>query len=69
MKKVSGHAAYRMKERGLSVEDVKDALTGASISYPGNRKHPDSECYQHKGMRMVVSPQGVLVTAIDLEDN
>lgn len=67
MKKVSGHAAYRMKERGLSAEDVKEALTGAGISYPGNMKHPDAECYQHKGMRMVVSPDGVLITAIDLE--
>ncbi len=69
MKKVSGHAAYRMKERGLSAEDVKEALTGAGISYPGNMKHPDAECYQHKGMRMVVSPDGVLITAIDLEAN
>lgn len=69
MKKVSLHAAIRMKERNISPSDVKDALTGAGITYPGNRKHPDSECYQHKGMRMVVSPQGVLVTAIDLEDN
>lgn len=69
MKKVSGHAAYRMKERGLSVDDVKDALTGAGISYPGNMKHPDAECYQHKGMRMVVSPNGVLISAINLEAN
>lgn len=69
MKKVSLHAAIRMKERNISPSDVKEALTGAGITYPGNRKHPDSECYQHKGMRMVVSPQGVLVTAIDLEDN
>lgn len=69
MKKVSGHAAYRMKERKLTAEDVKDALTGAGITYPGNKKHPDAECYQHKGMRMVVSPSGVLITAINLEDD
>jgi len=69
MKRVSLHAALRMKERNISPDDVKDALTGAGITYPGNSKHPDAECYQHKGMRMVVSPQGVLITAIDLEDN
>ncbi len=66
MKRVSGHAAYRMKERGFSVDDVKDALTGAGITYPGNKKNPDAECYQHKGVRMVVSPDGVLVSAIVL---
>ncbi len=69
MKKVSVHAAARMKDRNISPSDVKDVLTGAGITYPGNKKHPDAECYQYKGMRMVVSPQGVLVTAIDLEDN
>lgn len=69
MKGVSGHAAYRMKQRKISAEDVKDALTGAGITYPGNSKNPDVECYQHKGMRMVVSKEGNLVTAIDLEDN
>lgn len=66
MKRVSGHAAYRMKERGFSVDDVKDALTGAGITYPGNEKNPDAECYQHKGVRMVVSPEGVLISAIVL---
>lgn len=69
MKKVSVHAAIRMKERNISPNDVKDALTGAGIIYPGNSKHPDAECYQYRGMRMVVSSQGVLITAIDLEDN
>lgn len=66
MERVSGHAAYRMNERGFSVDDVKDALTGAGITYPGNKKHPDAECYQHKGVRLVVSPDGVLVSAIVL---
>lgn len=66
MKKVSGHAAYRMKERNFSTDDVKAALTGAGITYSGNKKHPDAECYQHKGMRMVVSPDGILISAINL---
>ncbi len=69
MKKVTVHAAVRMKERNISPSNVKDALTGAGITYPGNKKHSDAECYQYKGMRMVVSPRGVLITAIDLEDN
>lgn len=66
MEGVTAHAAYRMKERGLSTDDVKDALTGAGISYPGNKKNPNAECYQHKGLRMVVSQDGVLISAIVL---
>lgn len=66
MKSVSGHAAFRMKERGFTVEDVKEALTGSGITYPGNKKHPDAECYQHKGARLVVSKNGVLITVMDL---
>lgn len=66
MKSVSGHAAYRMKERGFTVDDVREALTGSGITYPGNKKHPDAECYQHKGARFVVSKSGVLITVIDL---
>lgn len=69
MKKVSVHAAARMKERNISPDDVRAALVGAGITYPGNSKHPDAECYQHRGMRMVVSSKGILITAIDLEDN
>jgi hypothetical protein len=69
MKKVSGHAAFRMKERNLSVNDVKEALTKAEITYPGNKKHPNAECYQHKDSRIVVSPSGVIITVIDLEDD
>ncbi len=66
MKGVTAHAAYRMKERGLSIDDVIDALTGAGISYPGNKKNPDAECYQYKGLRMIVSQDGVLISAIVL---
>lgn len=69
MRKVSVHAAAKMKERNISPSDVKDTLTNASITYPGNIKHPDAECYQCKGMRMVVSLNGILITAIDLEDD
>lgn len=66
IKKVSAHAAAKMKERKISPSDVKDALTGAGITYPGNSKHPDAECYQYKGMRLVVSSNGVLITAVAL---
>ena len=69
IKSVSGHAAYRMNERKISTDDLKDALTGAGITYPGNSKHKDVECYQYKQMRIVVSPEGKIVTAINLEAN
>ncbi len=65
MKKVSGHAAYRIKERGAGVEVIRDVLTNSSISYPGNI--PDTECFQKGKWRMVVSNDGTLVTAVDLE--
>lgn len=66
MSGVSGHAAYRMKERGYTIEDVKEALTGSGITYPGNKKHPDAECYQYKGARLVVSKRGILITIINI---
>lgn len=58
-----------MNERKISTDDLKDALTGAGITYTGNSKHKDVECYQYKQMRIVVSPEGKIVTAINLEAN
>ena len=69
IKSVSGHAAYRMKERGYSVDDVKEAITGAGIRYSGNKKNPDAECYQHNGTRIIVSPEGKIVSVVKLEDS
>lgn len=69
IKSVSGHAAYRMKERGYSVDDVKEAITGAGIRYSGNKKNPDAECYQHNGTRIIVSPEGKNVSVVKLEDS
>lgn len=69
IKSVSGHAAYRMKERGYSVDDVKEAITGAGIRYSGNKKNPDVECYQHNGTRITVSPEGKIVSVVKLEDS
>lgn len=68
IKSVSGHAAYRMKERGYSTDDIKEAITGAGIRYSGNKKNPDSECYQYKGTRIIVSPEGKIVSVVRLED-
>lgn len=68
MKCVSAYAAYRMKERGFSVEDVKGALTGAGISYLGNKKNPNSECYQYKGLRLIVSENRVLISMVALKE-
>lgn len=69
IKSVSGHAVYRMKERGYSVDDVKEAITGAGIRYSGNKKNPDVECYQHNGTRITVSPEGKIVSVVKLEDS
>ena len=69
IKSVSGHAAYRMKKRGYSVDDVKEAITGAGIRYSGNKKNPDAECYQHNGTRIIVSPEGKIVSVGKLEDS
>lgn len=64
MEKVSFHAAERMMERGASVDVVKDVLTNASISYPGNKS--GTECIQKGNWRMVVSHTGTLISAVDL---
>lgn len=69
IKSVSGHAAYRMKKRGYSVDDVKEAITWAGIRYSGNKKNPDAECYQHNGTRIMVSPEGKIVSVVKLEDS
>lgn len=69
IKSVSGHAAYRMKKRGYSVDDVKEAITWAGIRYSGNKKNPDAECYQHNGTRIIVSPEGKIVSVVKLEDS
>ena len=65
--KVSGHAAYRMKERNYSSSKVEEALTKAEITYTGNKAN--SECYQHGSTRLVVSDTGVIISVIDLEEN
>ncbi len=67
--KVTGHAAYRMKERGYSTDDVKEAVTGAGIQYPGNKKNPNAECYQYKGSRIIVSSDGAIISVIRLEES
>ena len=66
MKSVSAHAAYRMKERKISSQDVIEVLTQSSIRYPGNFTSQNTECYQHNGTRLVVSTDGVLVSAVKL---
>lgn len=69
LKRVSGHCAYRMKERGIDTNDVKEILTESGITYPGNKKHKDATCFQHNGCRFVYSKDGVLITVIDLEED
>ena len=58
-----------MKERNFSVFDVKEILTKANITYSGNSKHSNAECYQRDGKRLVVSSKGVIITSIDLGDD
>lgn len=69
LQKVSGHAAYRMKERGLTAEDLRKIVTEPSCTYPGNRKHKGATCYQRDGKRIVMSQSGVVITTVDLEDS
>lgn len=64
MQSVVPHAAQRMRERGISCDDVKDILTTASISYPGNKQ--GTNCVQKGDKRLVYSDDGVLISAIDL---
>lgn len=66
---VSSHAAYRMKERGITVDVVKDCLTTAPLVFPGNKKHKDATCFQKDTYRLVYSKNGVLITAENLEDD
>lgn len=66
MTRVVPHAAQRMRERGINLEGVKDVLTTASISYPGNTA--GTTCVQKNGWRAVYSDDGALISIIDLDD-
>lgn len=63
---VSHHNAQRMLERGISVETVKDALSTASISYPGNT--PNTTCVQKNGLRIVYNNKGNIISSIVLRE-
>ncbi len=63
--RVSGHAADRMIERKKSANDVKNALSNAKISYPGNK--PDTHCVQENNLRIVYGDDGSLISAIVLK--
>lgn len=67
LKEVSPHAAYRIKEWGFTLDDVRSALTDPEINYPGNAKHKNSTCFQRGNMRLVYSEDGVVITTIDLK--
>lgn len=58
-----------MKERGITVDVVKDCLTTAPLVFPGNKKHKDATCFQKDTYRLVYSKNGVLITAENLEDD
>jgi hypothetical protein len=68
LKEVSPHAAYRIKERGFTTDDVRDALVDADVTYPGNRKHKDATCFQKGNLRLVFSKNGVVITTVDLDE-
>ena len=69
MKNVSPHAAYRMKERNISPEDLKLDLTNPDATYPGNQKNKSATCFQRGKDRIVLSADGVVISTIDLEDD
>ena len=65
---VSSHAYKRIGERKISTDDIKSTLKNG-MTYPGNRKNKDATCYQENGKRIVVSKQGNIITAINLEES
>lgn len=69
VKKVSGHAAYRMKQRNISTDDLIKDLREPSVTYPGNKKNKDATCFQRGNDRIVLSKNGVVITTVDLEDD
>lgn len=67
--KVSGHAGYRMKQRGISSEDLIKDLQEPSVTYPGNKKNKNATCFQRGKDRIVLSQDGVVISTINLEDD
>lgn len=67
--KVSGHAGYRMKQRGISAQDLIKDLQEPSVTYPGNKKNKNATCFQRGKDRIVLSQDGVVISTINLEDD
>ena len=62
--RVSHHALKRMRERGITSEQIKEILTNPDSIYPGNR--PNTTAYQRGGYRIVVGDDGVIISSIIL---
>lgn len=69
VKSVSGHAGYRMKQRGINADDLVKDLKEPSVTYPGNKKNKDATCFQRGNDRIVLSKDGVVITTVDLGDD
>ena len=66
LRRVSGHSADRMIERGITAEIIKNTLANPDSVYPGNK--PDSHCAQKWPWRIVYGTNGRLITVINLKE-
>lgn len=58
-----------MKARNIIPKDVLQTVQEPDATYPGNEKNKDATCFQRDKERIVLSPNGVVITTIDLEDD
>lgn len=61
IKRVSFHAARRMNERNISVDEVRDVLKNSQKIYP-SVQHKNARIYCHKGIFVSYSDKGEIIT-------
>ena len=66
VKTVSGHAAYRMIERGISPKQVKEDFENADDFRLGKSKRSKNYCYL--GDLISLDEHGIIVTVVDEKD-
>ena len=61
---ISNHAAERIVERNITLDELVDLITNAPLSYPSNK--PDSTCQQKGNLRLVLgNTNGKIVSIIE----
>ena len=62
---ISEHAAKRIVDRGISLEELEDLIKNAPVVYPGNKL--GSTCQQKDGLRLVLgNDNGTIVSVVNL---